>query len=335
MMKHLLKFLLTGLLLCLSATAAAWGPQNDIQADALPAEAQAVLESGTFVQAIEELPYLYLVTENTDTTRTLTVFQQTTDGFAAVAASAPLPAMNGAQPSIIATTQSVTILYSEALLYTFHPETDGVWRLTYVQGEHDYRCTKYWLIEQNVERSRLLCGADTSAALSQFDPAAFPPDFDAAAKTLDTDGYALVDNPDPADRLNLRAEPDKSAASLGKYYNGTPVRITEELGEWVKVSIAGAEGYMMQKYLAFGTDMLHVESAFPDLFLSPTLYGQDLNVYLLPAADSGVAGVLADCSETGTTVTVIGVVGDDWVHVICADGLAGYMPAEDFYPGNG
>ena len=32
--------------------------------------------------------------------------------------------------------------------------------------------------------------------------------------------YAVVHNPDAADRLNLRAAPNREAESLGKYYNG-------------------------------------------------------------------------------------------------------------------
>lgn len=41
--------------------------------------------------------------------------------------------------------------------------------------------------------------------------------------------YAVVHNPDAADRLNLRAAPNKEAESLGKYYNGVGVQILEEL----------------------------------------------------------------------------------------------------------
>lgn len=334
-MKRMLLFLLAGLLLCPALSASAWDEQNILEEERLPAEAQSVLEDTSYVEAIVEMPYVYLLAENAYDMYLLTVFQQSGNGFAIVAASTPLVAMNGINPSIIAATGSVTILYSEALLYTFQPDTDGVWRLTYVQGEHDYRCTKYWLMEQNTEHSRLLCGADTSPALSNFNPAAFPPDFDDVAEMLDTGNYALVNNPNPADRLNLRTEPTTASDSLGKYYNGTPVQITEYLGDWVKVSVTGTEGYMMKRYLAFGTNMLAVESAFPDLFITPSLYGQDLNVYSRPDTESAPMGVLTDQGNGRIWITVIGIVGDDWVHVICDNDLAGYMPAADFYPGNG
>ena len=67
------------------------------------------------------------------------------------------------------------------------------------------------------------------------------------------DAYAVVHNPDAADRLNLRAAPNKKAESLGKYYNGVGVQILEELNNgWVRVRIGNrgvAEGYMMKAYL--------------------------------------------------------------------------------------
>lgn len=67
----------------------------------------------------------------------------------------------------------------------------------------------------------------------------------------------VVDNHGPWDqRLNLRVEPDKGSASLGRYYTGTRVRVLEEDGEWSRVRIemgtqnVPVEGYMMNAYLA-------------------------------------------------------------------------------------
>ena len=50
--------------------------------------------------------------------------------------------------------------------------------------------------------------------------------------------YAIVQNPNAADRLNLRAAPSRDAQSLGKYYNGVEVQILEDLNKgWVRVRI--------------------------------------------------------------------------------------------------
>ena len=67
-------------------------------------------------------------------------------------------------------------------------------------------------------------------------------------------GDAVVNNPNPQDRLHLRVLPDTQAQSLGKYYNGVHVRVLGgSTGAWVRVSVAGVEGYMQSRYLAFGS----------------------------------------------------------------------------------
>lgn len=60
-----------------------------------------------------------------------------------------------------------------------------------------------------------------------------------------------ISNPDPTDRLHLRTTPEKSAKSLGKYYNGTIATLKGFTldGEWVKVELYGRTGYMMTDYV--------------------------------------------------------------------------------------
>lgn len=82
--------------------------------------------------------------------------------------------------------------------------------------------------------------------------------------------YAVVHNPDAADRLNLRAAPNKEAESLGKYYNGVGVQILEELNNgWVRVRIGNrgvAEGYMMKAYLQYDNTQA-VAGRYADVYL--------------------------------------------------------------------
>ena len=101
-------------------------------------------------------------------------------------------------------------------------------------------------------------------------------------------GYTacVVNNPNPADRLHLRSVPRTDAASLGKYYNGTPVTVlADDNSGWVKVRIGedagGAEGYIQKRYLAVGDDCASVKPAFPlyqatssgwDLYSFPRVY---------------------------------------------------------------
>lgn len=98
---------------------------------------------------------------------------------------------------------------------------------------------------------------------------------------------AVINNPDPKDRLHLREKASISAASLGKYYNGTVVKIISDAGNgWLKVSIGEGKGilsgYMQTQYLATGAVASKVKNVMPsylstssswDVFESPSLKG--------------------------------------------------------------
>ena len=66
---------------------------------------------------------------------------------------------------------------------------------------------------------------------------------------------AYVCNPNPADRLHLRAQPNAGSLSLGKYYNGTAVTVlsSNENG-WLEVLVGDSNkalhGYMKEEYLS-------------------------------------------------------------------------------------
>ena len=103
----------------------------------------------------------------------------------------------------------------------------------------------------------------------------------------------------------------------------------------MKVVVANDDGYMMKRYLAFGMDMLAVQSAFPSLCIREALAGQDVTVYMRPDRASAAAGILTDSGAGRVEITILGAIGDDWYHMICGNGLIGYIPASDFDPGNG
>ena len=71
------------------------------------------------------------------------------------------------------------------------------------------------------------------------------------------DGLLYIRNPNPADRLHLRRQPDAASRSLGKFYNGAPItQISDSGGDWVKVRVddtvhgLSLEGWMQYRYLS-------------------------------------------------------------------------------------
>lgn len=61
--------------------------------------------------------------------------------------------------------------------------------------------------------------------------------------------YATVHNPNPSDRLNLRAWMSQAAQSLGKYSNGTRVEVLGYSETWCHVRVDGRIGYMQSSFL--------------------------------------------------------------------------------------
>ena len=155
------------------------------------------------------------------------------------------------------------------------------------------------------------------------------------AAQMDPSAYALVNNPNPEDRLHLRAKPDKGAHSYGKFYNRTPVRVLERGDTWTKVEIgrggATMTGYMMTKFLAF--DEVKKEAlacAFPQKLLREG-YPNGTYMYAEPRETAVTDRVFKRSSDD----FIIGVYGDEWFVVMREDGAVGYVPQEIFWDGNG
>ena len=132
--------------------------------------------------------------------------------------------------------------------------------------------------------------------------------------------YAIVQNPNAADRLNLRAAPSRDAQSLGKYYNGVEVQILEDLNNgWVRVRIGHrgtAEGYMMKGYLQEdGTQT--VKSAMPTYTSTSSAWE------LYQSRDVNGA---YDMYGYGETVTLLGFTSK-WWHVQIRE-YTGFVPAD-------
>ncbi len=106
-------------------------------------------------------------------------------------------------------------------------------------------------------------------------------------------GVAVVYNPDPRDRLNLRTAPRASATSLGKYYNGTVVDpLGPVTGGWMKVRIGILQGYMEARYLMMGAQAGDVPSAMPMVTVRNT-GGTGLNMRLHQSTTSKLFEVLS------------------------------------------
>lgn len=138
--------------------------------------------------------------------------------------------------------------------------------------------------------------------------------------------YAVVNNPNAADRLNLRQDTDVLSRSMGKYYNGVDVTILAYLsGGWVQARIGDTVGYMQSQYLSIN-NAGPVTSAIPKVQVQNPRQTDRLNLREMPSEATRSLGKY----NNGIQVEVLGV-ADTWYHVR-VDGKIGYMLAKYLSP---
>ena len=138
-----------------------------------------------------------------------------------------------------------------------------------------------------------------------------------------------VANNNAGERLNLRESMSTSAASLGKYYNGTQVRVLGICGDWYHVLVDGKTGYMQAQYLS--RDLSGTSPASPIMpqastgvfaIVNMTSLSDQLN---LRASASESASSLGKYPN-GTTVEVLSANGSWWQ--VRAGDRQGYMSSK-------
>lgn len=162
--------------------------------------------------------------------------------------------------------------------------------------------------------------------ITRMDWSLLPGSFEEAASLIDPANWATPNNPNPADRLHLRKKADQSSDSLGKYYNGTPVRVLERGREWTKVQIGRQTGYMMTKYLAFGKDINRLPTALTGKIQSRPM----INVTWDGALPETVPGFRS------AEWVIIGVIDPDWYLIWQPDlDRFGRVRQSELWDGNG
>ena len=169
------------------------------------------------------------------------------------------------------------------------------------------------------------------ADVSTIDWATLPSSYADAQSRMAQDDWAVVNNPNREDRLHLRVSPDKDAASLGKYYNRTPVCIREYGEDWCAVTVCGVDGWMMTQYLAFGADMNTVEYAGPRLSLKAEL--TEFHLYAKPRSTSDYT--VHPIPGHWPDFYVMGVAGDYYHIWLPYTEEYGYIHMDDLWEGNG
>lgn len=188
------------------------------------------------------------------------------------------------------------------------------------------------VVWSDAEDQMILYGDHPWNDITQIDWNTLPRNLNEAAAQMDSSRYAMVMNPNPADRLHLRQEADKGSRSQGKYYTGTPVTIRDNNGDWAHVVLGNTQsmrqGYMMKRYLVYGSaeSALRLNtSAMPQLLPRSEM----LQVFEEPQMGK-------NSLHRGDSMKIIGIIGDEWYHVwFPATGEFGFVKQSDLWEGNG
>jgi len=317
--------LLTALLL-LTASALASEPANPAD----PAMIAALLPGYTLVEGIDDSTELRLLMRNAENELVFIGGVKSADSTWRFTESTPLP--EGTILGVENFTHSLGIpsrKYYDCV--SVEPYADGTWGVSMVMPNGGGMIfLKKHLIYDGLDEYEGYLGDHPWSDISVIDWTTLPKTESEALSHLERTGWAVVNNPDPADRLHLRASPDPDAASFGKYYNRTPVRIRKYGEEWCAVTVCGLEGYMMTKYLAFGEAMDAVKYAGPWL-----TWKEDLTAHRLYAAPRASSAFTASTGEYGPSFYIMGVAGDFYHVWLTNTEEYSYVRIDDLWPGNG
>ena len=247
--------------------------------------------------------------------------------------SAPLPAGIRLQAKILGSAASL-FQDEDDRGFTFGQNVDRDWMLGFVMAQDWYSVNPFFLLHPSSTDETFYYGNFPYGDIRSIDLTGIPDTFEEAKGILDQSGWAKVNNPNPQDRLHLRARPQRGADSLGKFYNGTPVKVLERQGDWVRVQIAHLDGWMMAAYLAFGQDANRVQRAFPDMVGLESLEDREMPLYAQANENSPI--IASRSISYSMEYWILGVVDEEWYFVyFCHDGIGGYIQQKWFWEGNG
>lgn len=215
-------------------------------------------------------------------------------------------------------------LYGRDWRFTYALQPDGGFLLESVSDADSWRYVNFCGLE-SLETNRLQIGTVPGYDLFQADLPALA----GSVPEPDRTGWAVVS---AAEGLPLYAQASEASSSLGTFFRGTPVRVLEEAGDWLRVMIGTdgrLSGWMQRSGLTFGSAMDDVENRFPDLQYIEAFHGQRP---LYTSAD------MTECVEASTQrywMMVVGEVEEELYILLYRWGESGYVPKDWLFPGNG
>lgn len=288
--------------------------------------------SGSILQSSIQPHALLLLMEDEAGVRRLTEITRNENGVYALRQTPPLP--KGVwMDSFHAGMEELLLEWNQQHhQVNFQRTFDGEWKLIWLTcyGEKETLNCSFGLNTGTLMDTDTLRIGVLPFDLFADDLTALPCTSEELTAQLDRTGLAVVCNPDPNDRLHLRTKPSREADSLGKFWNGTPVRVLNERDGWCQVEIGTdgrLTGWMLKKYLVTGAKMDQVTPCFSQQTLRDDKAETETPIY------TDLSLKERYCTHSGWEL--MGVADDRLYVVVTDEGETGYAPMEWFFDGNG
>lgn len=284
------------------------------------------------LERVSHSPTLFAQYTAADGTRYIAACSYDEQGGYRVSRSQPLP--DGWGLDNFHSWGSTLISHSnQGIIYSFGLDRNGAWLLSVVQTSSEIFHVFPNAIMPSDGGNILYAGDLPAFDLSTVALDDLPKSQAEAFAAMDSTNWRLVNNPIATDRLRLRDAP--GGKELGRYYNGTPVLMLGEEGEWSHVRIGHVEGYMMTAYLAPGDQGVEVRGV--QLAVREELVGQDIPLYTQPDESSAMVAQVKNPDYMPQIGELFcGTAGDGWIHVLLLhEGISGYIQEKYLWAGNG
>lgn len=301
--------------------------------------AAAIMPDYTFIKGMLKNDALHFLMEKPDGARVYVICEYMSHREVRLIESSPLP-----EGTVLGYQNFSDSLWIDNRCVTIHLLYNGSAGIEYIYDDAAYSDQSEGFLffgdrtvwdGSTVPAETILYGDHPWDDITQIDWNALPHNLAEASAQMDSGNYAIVVNPNPADRLHLREQADRGSRSQGKYYTGTPVGVSAQDGDWALVVLGDwhswSRGYMMKRYLSFGqtgSALALDTSAMPQLFAENPI----MKVYEKPKSGS----YTTQRQDGYPSMLVVGIIGDEWYHVwFPATGEYGFVRQRDLTAGNG
>lgn len=217
----------------------------------------------TLIRGVVEEDKMYLLMQNAAGENVFVGGTQNAEGAWNCYESAPLP--EGTILGVENYTTALGIPTENGLITTtVSPFHDGEWGVTEVsfRGGEPIRMGRTW-ISMSDPLNGVFCDHPWSD-IAEIDWLTLPLNYEKALEKADDSNWCVFKPSEKAKHTALAClltKPKTNAETVTKLWKGTPARIVETQGKWIRVAVGNVEGWIQKEHVLSGGEMGRTDAA--------------------------------------------------------------------------